>query len=460
MRILGWSLGFLAIALFATTAAVHVMLNRRADTVIKQDLTHEVVEFQSEKPSDSGPHSIAARLLEATRRAVPKSDIVLIGLLSGRVFSVSGNTTVAALNAPAAEWKRLAAVPKQTSGTITLPAGPARYTALPVRAPGDPARGAFVAAVLTGPEHTIAWQVTRLQLEVGFASLLLASVLAWLVAGRVLRPVRATTELAQRITDTDLSDRLPVRGHDEVSAMAGTFNAMLDRLQGAFAAQRQFLADAGHELRTPITIVQGNLDTMTPTDPEDVETLSVVADELTRMSRLVNELSLLAASEQPDFVRPARTDLTELAASLGAKTQALSARTWTVTSTLAGSALLDAQRVTQAVIQLAANAIAHTEPDVRLELDLRGTASDLAFAVVDHGRGIRPADRSRIFDRFVQLDNRHDGNTGLGLSIVAAIAAAHGGSITVADTPGGGATFTFHIPLVVSTPAPESESSR
>jgi signal transduction histidine kinase len=316
----------------------------------------------------------------------------------------------------------------------------------------------FVAAVLTGPEHANAWQVTRLQLEVGSASLLLASMLAWLMAGRVLRPIRATTELARRITDTNLSDRIPVRGHDEVSAMADTFNAMLDRLQGAMAAQRQFLADAGHELRTPITIVQGNLDTMTAGDRDDAETLDLVADELSRMSRLVDELSLLAASEQPDFVRPTVADLGDLAASLATKAEALSARPWTLTSTLSGRAVLDTQRITQAVMQLAANAIAHTEPDVPLELDFRTSPGGVAFSVVDQGRGVCTTDRSRIFDRFVQLEHRHEHSTGLGLSIVAAIASAHGGSITLTDTPGGGATFTLRVPLVSSTTDPAFRS--
>lgn len=462
MRILRWSVGFLAAALLATTAGVHVILLRRADAVVRQDLAHEVVEFRSERTSEpaSSSRQVAARLVDATRRSVPKSDIVLIGLLNGRVFSVSEGLTVRALTRSAAQWRRLAAVSRQTGGTLALPAGSARFTALPVRAPGDPARGVFVAAVLLGPEHALAWQVTRVQLEVGSASLLLASLLAWWMAGRVLRPIRATTDLARRITDSRLDERLPVRGHDEVSAMADTFNAMLDRLQGAFAAQRQFLADAGHELRTPITIVQGNLDTLATSDPDDAETLALVADELSRMTRLVNELSLLAASEQPDFVRPARADLGELAAQLAAKVDALSDRPWTVRSTISGVALVDTQRITQAILQLAANAIAHTSPETRLSLNFRAVGNDLEFSVVDRGPGVSPEHRSRVFERFLQLDNKHDHSTGLGLSIVAAIASAHGGSVFLTDTAGGGATFTLRVPLIRTPEAPGLKTFR
>lgn len=447
LRILGWSVGLLAVALLASTTAVHVLLNRRADTAIRQDLAHEIAEFRAEKPAEAAPAGgpVAARLLEGTKRAVPHSDIVLVALLNGRVLSVSGDTRVSALRRDAAQLTRLAEISSPRTGSFQLPAGAARYAAVPVRAAGDPARGTFIAAVLTGPEHARVWQVTRVLLEVGSAALILAAVLAWYMAGRVLRPVRETTNLAKRITDTKLSDRIPVHGSDEISDMARTFNSMLDRLHEAFATQRQFLADAGHELRTPITIIQGNLDTLTAIDPDDAETLAIVSDELARMTRLVDDLLLLASSEQPDFIRSTPTDLELFSTTLIAKVEALSARRWRTSSTLHGRALLDAQRITQAVTQLAANAIAHTDPDV--QLDLRLSAHDeLRFAVIDHGRGVPDGDRSRIFDRFVQLDQQHDRGTGLGLPIVAAIAAAHGGSIELTTTPGGGATFTLRVP--------------
>lgn len=450
MRILGWSVGLLAAALLATVAAVHVLLSRRADAAINRQLRHEIVEFSSEKPAESRPllGPVAARLREGTRRAVPQSDIVLVALLDGRVVSVSGNTTVRALRADQGQWSQLVDLSTPKSGTLRLAAGSARYTAIPVRAAGDPARGTFIVAVLTGPEHARVWQATRLQLEVGIGSLAIASLVAWYMAGRVLRPIRATTNLARRITDTNLADRIPVQGNDEVSDMARTFNAMLDRLHDAFATQRQFLADAGHELRTPITIIQGNLDTLTALDPEDAETLDLVNDELSRMTRLVEDLLLLASSEQPDFIRSVPTDLTDFASTLTAKVEALSNRRWVASANLHGFALLDAQRVTQAVTQLAANAVAHIDPDVDLELQMSATEDELRFAVIDHGQGIPADDRRRVFARFVQLDERHDGRTGLGLPIVAALAAAHGGSIDLTETPGGGATFVLTVPRI------------
>ena len=448
-RILGWSVALLTASLFVSTGAVYVLLSRRADAVIGQDLLHEVDEFRALRPVGlpAGPGHVAAELRVATGRTVPKSNIILIGLLDGRVRSVSSASSVAAVESEAGVLARLADSTVPVRGTLELRAGTARFTALPVRAAVDPARGTFVVAVLTGPERATVTQVTRLLLEVGAAALLLAALLAWLLAGRVLRPVRATTELARRITDTDLSDRLPVGGTDEVAQMAATFNAMLDRLQAAVAAQRRFLADAGHELRTPITIVQGNLDTLGCEDAEDAETLALVADELDRMTRLVDELSLLAATERPDFLRPAPTELAELGAALAAKLEPLGGRPWTRRLSVHGVALVDAHRVTQAVVQLAANAVAHTAPGVPLELHVARDAATLEISVVDHGGGVPAAQRRRIFERFVRLDHGHGRSTGLGLSIVSAIAAAHGGSVAVGDTPGGGATFTLRLPL-------------
>jgi two-component system OmpR family sensor kinase len=459
MRILGWSVVLLLLSLLVSTTATHLLLSRRADVRIRGELQHEVDEFNALPATASGVQgAVRAKLRAATARAVPESEIVLIGLLDGRVYDVSGGAPAAALALSTADLTRLASTRAPTRGTVRIAGNSALYIALPVTAAGDRQQGTFVAAVMTGPERAAVWRVTRLQLEVGAGALLLASLLAWLAAGRVLRPIRATTELARSITDTDLSERLPVRGYDEVSQMAATFNAMLDRLQDSFATQRRFLADAGHELRTPITIIQGNLDILATRDPEDLETLTLVAEELSRMTRLVDELSLLAASERPDFLRPAPTDLAVLSLTLAAKAQALGDRGWAVNSNLTGWALLDAQRITQAVMQLAANAVAHTSDNVKVDMQFTVVGKHLRLSVIDHGAGVAVEDQDRVFDRFTRLDTRHAERTGLGLAIVAAIAAAHGGRIALTDTPGGGATFTVSVPYR-AVPPPETEAA-
>lgn len=451
-RILGWSLLLLTAAMATSILAAHVLLVSRMNSRISSELAHEIGEFRSlaashAKPAaDSRPDSVLDLLRARTRQAVLEHDVVLIGLVAGKIAVTSSNASAGALGPSPGLLARWSGVTRPTRGNAQLGSGAARYLAIPVHTVGRPSRGVFVAAVLTGADQASIARVTQIQLEVSGMSLLLGLALAWLAAGRVLRPIRDTTALAHRITDTDLSERIPVRGRNEISELAATFNRMLDRLEAALTTQRRFLADAGHELRTPITIIQGNLDTIAATGPDDEQTLAIAADELTRMARLVDELTLLAASEWPDFLNPQPTDLERLTESLAGKARALGSRPWTLTTIARGHAVLDAQRITQAVMQLAANAVAHTPPGTAVEIGSAIVAGAIEFTVADEGPGIPAAMSTRIFERFARLEAHRTSGTGLGLSIVAAIAAAHGGRITLEERRGGGAVFRISIP--------------
>lgn len=460
-RILGWSVVLLAAGIAVSTVATRVVLDQAMTTRVNAELAHEIAEFRAlearrgtgERPESATPGSpsAAARaqlisLLRArARQAVLEQDTVLFGLIDGTIVATSSNTSPAAVGGRSVLRSAWATTQREVNGSTQLARGQARYTAVPVRLRGDPVRGVFVAAVLTGPQRSAIDRVLRWQLAAGAVALLLGLAVAWFTAGRVLRPVRDTTDLAQRITETDLSGRIPVRGRHEAAELAMTFNRMLDRLESAVTAQRQFLADAGHELRTPITIIQGNLDTITTAD--DVEALSIASDELTRMTRLVDELLLLASSERPDFLRVQPVDLAAMTRSLVAKARGLDSRPWVLAGTARGTALLDPQRITQAVMQLAANAVAHTPAGTPVEISSASDGATVELVVADHGPGIRAADRERVFRRFARLDPRRTSGTGLGLSIVAAISAAHGGRVSVTQSAGGGATFRMLIPL-------------
>jgi two-component system, OmpR family, sensor kinase len=459
-RILGWSVLLLGAALAASTLATHVLLVRGMNGQVNAELSHEINEFRTlaaqQRASGSAPRGSVLALLKArVGQAVLEQDVVLAGLLNGQVVASSSMATARSIAGNPRLLARWAAVQRPASGTVELGRSQARYTAIPVRVVADPGRGVFVAAVLTGPQQAGISRTTRLQLEAGAVALLLGSALAWLAAGRVLRPVRETTNLARKITDNDLSARIPDRGGSEAGELAVTFNRMLDRLETAFAAQRMFLADVGHELRTPITVIQGNLDTMQAASPDDAETLAIATDELARMTRLVDDLLLLADAERPDFLRPAPTDLGSLIRQLAAKARALDDRPWVPAGAAHGRAILDAQRITQAVMQLAANAVAHTPPGTVVELGSAITDSTVEFTVTDRGPGIPAAQRRRVFDRFARVESRRTAGTGLGLSIVAAIAAAHGGTVRVQERDGGGAAFCLAVPFVpASGPSP------
>ena len=175
----------------------------------------------------------------------------------------------------------------------------------------------LVVAHFPGSDRDEILVVVRVLTIAGLVVLIASAALAWSMAGRVLRPVRELTATAQRISETDLSQRIEVDGRDELAELGETFNAMVERLDVGFAQQRQFLDDVAHELRTPITIVQGHLDLLGD-DPDDrAESIAIVNDELDRMNRYVNDLLVLAKAESGEFLRLGPVDLGELAATLG-----------------------------------------------------------------------------------------------------------------------------------------------
>ena len=178
-------------------------------------------------------------------------------------------------------------------------------------------------------------------------------------------------------------------------------NAMLDRLSASFDNQRRLLDDAGHELKTPITIVRGHLELIDPQDPADViETRDLAIDELDRMRRLVDEILMLAKARRPDFVQPEPVVVADLLAGVLDKVVALGDRRWLIEATSNEVVELDPQRITQALIQLVANALKFTEPGAVIALGGRIYGPEVRLWVRDEGTGIAAEDRGRIFERF------------------------------------------------------------
>ncbi|HSJ43943.1 MAG TPA: HAMP domain-containing protein [Euzebyales bacterium] len=207
--------------------------------------------------------------------------------------------------------RRWAAIDAPERDRFTSGVGVVDYLAVPLQEVGQQ-RGVFVVAIYGDVERREIAQVVTTMSVVGVIAILLAAGIAWFGAGRILAPIRRLTETAQAISDRDLTQRIEVEGDDDVARLGRTFNAMLDRLQGAFASQRQFLNDVGHELRTPITIVRGHLEVFGDDPQERRETVALVVDELERMRRLVDDLVVLARAEQPDFLELAPVDVSEL----------------------------------------------------------------------------------------------------------------------------------------------------
>jgi two-component system, OmpR family, sensor kinase len=337
-------------------------------------------------------------------------------------------------------------------GVLDTPAGPVEWEkirALPPEGSDGPA-GWFVIGYFTSQDDdTTAGTMGTLALVSGLG-LVAAATAAWWVAGRVLAPVRLVRQTAAEISEEDLTQRIEVSGRDDIAALAEQFNSMLDRLEGAFTSQRRFVDDAGHELRTPITIVRGHLELMGEDPQERREVVRLVTDELDRMGRIVEDLLLLAKAQQPDFVRPEPVSLAELTSDIDAKVRQLGDRDWRLEAVAEETVRLDPQRVTQAVVQLAANAVRHTSPGSTLRIGSRVSGSEVRLWVCDQGPGIPVEEQGRIFERFSRGGRtaRGDRGAGLGLAIVRAISEAHHGRVDLRSAPGAGSVFTLVLPLV------------
>jgi signal transduction histidine kinase len=240
-----------------------------------------------------------------------------------------------------------------------------------------------------------------------------------------------------------------VQGKGELAELAKTFNEMMDRLQTSFAIQRNFVNDAGHELRTPITIIRGHLELMGDDPQEQQETIELVMDELDRMNRLVNDLVLLAKSENPDFLELETVDVSSFTEELYTKIKALAKRNWRLDCLAKGTIAVDRQRLTQAIINLAQNATQHTTEDNIIAIGSAIEDKQVQFWIRDTGEGIAESDQKRIFERFARVTSsrRRSEGSGLGLAIVKAIAEAHGGFVRLDSHLGMGAKFTLVLPL-------------
>jgi len=284
---------------------------------------------------------------------------------------------------------------------------------------------------------------------VALLSLVVITGFAAAQSGRLLAPLRTLRETADEINDSDLYRRLPETGNDDITALTRTFNRMLDRLESAFVGQRQFLDDAGHELKTPLTVLRGHLELLDVGSPEEIAaTRELLLDEVDRMSRLVGELILLAKSDRPDFVTRRPVDLTGLTVDTLAKARGLADRTWTLDETASVTVPLDEQRLTQALLQLCDNAVKHTAVGDVVALGSSYDGDTARLWVRDSGPGVPPEDREQIFERFgrgVVLET--DEGFGLGLSIVRAIAHAHGGTVSLEDERPHGARFVISLPI-------------
>jgi signal transduction histidine kinase len=340
----------------------------------------------------------------------------------------------------------------------SLPAAdddPFRIVALGVRTPQG------VRTVLVGQSLrsvTESGEAVTAAAVIGLPVLLVVVGLAtfWFV-GRSLRPVEAIRRRVAGITARDLHARVPVpQAQDEVAALAETMNGMLDRLETAATSQRRFVADASHELRSPLATIQAGLDTLATAGlPETAgQHIRLLRTQSERLGRLVSDLLLLARVDESGLaLQHEDVDLDDLAYTerdrLAAQHPDLDVRTQIAPVRVCG----DPYHLARALRNLTDNAARHAKCQVTLRVwaDQHNGHIDVG----DDGSGIPAADQGRIFERFVRLDDsrsRMDGGTGLGLPITREIVNAHGGQVTMPARPEPGLLVRITIPLVAARP--------
>lgn len=443
-------------ALVVTGLTVWLIESRRIDAEIQAGISQEFAEFREYGP-DVAPNERLVSFLESN---LPDDGEILWAFPTTGTPSFVGESAGPLQRADA--FPELVTSLLETGGTENLTVGERTYRVgvLPLHR-GDE-RAALVVTVDIGEATSGLTELIRTYAMLSALWLLVIVGAAWWLAGRLLQPLRTLRDAAQEISAGSMDERIEVTGRDDLSALQTTFNDMLDRLDAAFVAQRTMLDDAAHELRTPLTVIRGHLEVVDVNDPDDLEsTRSLVLDEVDRMARLVRDLLILAKAKRPDFVVAEPTDVAALMDGVVHRAQALADRDWVLDAVVEADVLLDGQRITQALLQLCENAVRFTTPDDQIGIGAQLRGDVIEFWVRDQGTGV-PADRrDDIFERFTQadLDNpavRGEG-FGLGLSIVSAIAAAHGGSATL-DPAGPTHGSTFRLTASSLPPALEGES--
>ncbi|MET9370826.1 sensor histidine kinase [Streptomyces griseoflavus] len=342
--------------------------------------------------------------------------------------------------------------------------------------------GAFYVALPTDGVDSTINTLVLVEISVTAAGLVAASLAGAVIVGVATRPLRRVAATATRVAElplhrgeVTLEERVPPSEcdpHTEVGRVGAALNRMLDHVHGALHARqesetrvRQFVADAGHELRTPLASIRGYAE-LTRRGREEVgpdtrHALGRIESEAGRMSLLVEDLLLLARLDAGRPLRFEPTDLVPLVVDSVSDARAAGQdHVWRLElpddpATVTG----DAARLQQVLVNLLGNARSHTPPGTTVTARVRRSGPRLRVDIEDDGPGVPPALLPHVFERFARGDSartRSTGSTGLGLAIVQAVAAAHGGAVTVDSAPGR-TVFSLHLPAVGARPAPDSQ---
>jgi signal transduction histidine kinase len=443
------------IAVFGIPQVLRLRLERRTEAALDQEI--EEVEFllAGELASFGSLEEAFSYYLDHN---VPSIEEGFATYVDGERFrtrlrSFPGNELPAATEA---EWAALTETTdvaiEPIRGTLPTDRGDASYVALPV-VMGD-SSGLFVVTILPEAGRREIRDLQTYGTAIMLGVVLLAGVCAWVLFGRVLQPVREITDTARAITESGQMRRARVGGSAEASELASTFNAMLDRLDAAYASQLEFVQSAGHELRAPLTVAIGHLELVASDTESIAEVMPLVLDELARMGRILDDLAALVMADQPDYLMLGTVTGDVLAEELLAKSRALADRSWTLAAAEPVTFQGDRDRLTEAALNLIDNAVKNTREGDAISIGIGTTDDAVYIEVADTGVGIAPDELDRVVNRFERgsTARRRYRGAGLGLSIVKSIAEAHRGRVEITSVHGAGTTVRIVIP---SAPAGE-----
>jgi heavy metal sensor kinase len=343
-----------------------------------------------------------------------------------------------------------------TLETVKLTTGEqARLLTMPVARGGRIVDLVQVAMPLRRTHQTLVRYVETLLVLLPLGAVL-SAIGGWLLARRALRPVDRMSHSALEISAQDLGRRLELRGtHDEIDRLADTLNAMLARLEAAFAEMQRFTADAAHELRTPLTALRGGIEVALRAERSREDYRGVLTsslEEVEQLIRLTEDLLLLSRATMGLGVARQLVDLEPVcleALELGVRLAKGKGVSVSMGATAPAVVQGDAGALRRAVLNLVDNAVKYTPAGGSVVVSLARSGERVSIAVEDTGIGIDPADSERIFEPFVRLDagrSRDTGGTGLGLAIARSIVLAHRGTLEVKTRAGGGSRFTIDLP--------------
>lgn len=412
------------------------------------DLGEEAPEYAqaaSARPAGQDLQAFSRSYLES--HLLPADHVLVVGLAHQPALGSAGAAAVAASPVVAA-W--LAHPPvRSTERIIAVPGGSDLAVASPIMV-GSKAVGVLVSAGSLAGLQSHTRQVALVGGVEAAVALLVSMAGAFVLLRRVLRTVAAVTNAALQAGEGDLDRRLGEdHADDEVGRLTRAFDVMLGRISDGVQAQRRLLSDVSHQLRTPLTVASGHLEVLRRSgggNPEEMtETTGLVLDELRGMAALVDRLLLLGRALEPDFIEVDRVDLRAFMADIFEAAKVLADRRWSLPLVPDVVALVDQGKLRGALLNLIDNAVKATQPGQAIEVSAQCHA-ELTLAVADCGCGIPPEEQDQVFDRFRRGGADGQRGAGLGLAIVKAVAAAHGGQVRMASTPGVGSTVSIVLP--------------